>query len=145
MFAASGVTVRAEIARVNYTRIVEWWNSRSLSGWDEPGSSFGSRATAVGARGAEFERRAGTCAGYWRARRPEFAQRAHRSRTVASGRRGFKVSEFQGLVAVQISQPFVASLRHCNFETLKPCLGQLHPWSSVMLVRTPVLAVMIRL
>src|SRR6266849_602541 len=91
MFATSGVTVRAEIAWVNYTRIVQWWNSRSLIGWDEPGSASGSRATAVGARGAEFERRAGTCAGYWRARRPEFAQRAHRLRTVASCRR------FQGL------------------------------------------------
>src|SRR5713101_4702250 len=140
MLAASGVTVRAEIARVNYTRIVQRWNSWSLIGWDESGSSFGSRPTAVGARAARFERRAGNCARCCCARRPEFAQGAHRFCLT-----GFKVSKFQGLVAVRFSQAFVASLKPCNFATLKPRLCQLQPWPSVTLVSTPVLAVMVRL
>src|SRR5260370_41000982 len=96
MFAASGVTVRAEIARVNYTRIVQWWNSRSLIGWDEPGTSFGSRATAVGARGAEFEGRAGTFVGFFRTRRAGFARRVLSFRRVAVRWQVFKDFVWKG-------------------------------------------------
>src|SRR6266849_2011 len=120
MLAASGVTVRAEIARVNYTRIVQRWNSWSLIGWDESGSSFGSRPTAVGARAARFERRAGNCARCCCARRTEFAQGAHRFCLT-----GFKVSRFQGFKVSRTRcgsvfpsfRRFLETLQLCNSET----------------------------
>jgi hypothetical protein len=52
---------------------------------------FGSKVTALGARGAEFKRRAKNCRRRCSIRRTEFAQGAHRLRTVAG-------SQLPGLV-----------------------------------------------